>query len=176
MKSIANYLSIARILLAISLIFVKPLGAAFFIIYLACGISDAFDGYIARKTDTASKLGEKLDSIADFMMILVLIVLLYPVINLKIQFIIWIIIIGIVKIAAVIVAFIRYKTFGMLHTYSNKITGFMLFVFPLSLTFVKSDMLTYIICTTASISAIEEFLIDISSKKFEANKKSIFVK
>jgi phosphatidylglycerophosphate synthase len=173
-KSAANYLSIARMLLAITLIFVKPLSIAFFIIYLACGISDAFDGYVARKTGTASKLGEKLDSIADFMMVMVLIVLLYPFINLKIQIIIWIVIIGFVKIAAVIVAFIKYKTLGMLHTYSNKITGFMLFAFPLTLSFAKSDVLVYIICAAASISAIEELVIDISSKKFEANKKSIF--
>jgi phosphatidylglycerophosphate synthase len=173
-KSAANYLSIARMLLAITLIFVKPLSIAFFIIYLACGISDAFDGYVARKAGTASKLGEKLDSVADFMMVMVLIVLLYPIINPTFRIIIWIVIIGIVKIAAVIVTFIKYKTLGMLHTYSNKITGFMLFAFPLTLSFAKSDVLIYIICAAASISAIEELVIDISSKEFEANKKSIF--
>jgi CDP-diacylglycerol--glycerol-3-phosphate 3-phosphatidyltransferase len=108
------------------------------------------------------------------MMVMVLIVLLYPIINPTFRIIIWIVIIGIVKIAAVIVTFIKYKTLGMLHTYSNKITGFMLFAFPLTLSFAKSDVLIYIICAAASISAIEELVIDISSKEFEANKKSIF--
>lgn len=48
MKSIANYISIARIFLALTLALTKPLSIAFFTIYLVCGISDFFDGYIAR--------------------------------------------------------------------------------------------------------------------------------
>ena len=81
MKSVANFISAARILLTFTLILTKPLSAAFIIIYLFCGISDMLDGYIARKTGTTSKLGEKLDSLADFIMITVLIIILYPIVN-----------------------------------------------------------------------------------------------
>jgi len=176
MKSIANYISIARIFLALTLALTKPLSIAFFTIYLVCGISDFFDGYIARKTDTTSKLGEKLDSVADLIMIVVLMIVLYPIINLTVQIIVWIVIIGIIRAVSMMVVFVKYKTFGILHTYGNKITGVVLFAFPLSLAFVQPDVLMYIICVVASISAIEELSIHLSSNELLANKKSIFAK
>lgn len=176
MKSIANYISIARIFLALTLALAKPLSIAFFAIYLVCGISDVFDGYIARKTDTASKLGGKLDSIADLVMVVVLMIVLYPIINLTVQIIVWIVIIGIIRAVSVMVVFLKYKTFGILHTYGNKITGLVLFAFPLSLAFAQSDVLMCIICVIASISAVEEIFIHLSSNELRINKKSIFAK
>lgn len=177
MKSIANYISIGRIFFVFTLVLVKPLSITFFIIYLLCGISDIFDGYIARKTETISKLGGKLDSVADLVMVMVLIIILYPIINLTVQIIIWVVIIGIIRAISMIMVFVKYKTFGMLHTYSNKITGLMLFIFPLLLVFLQSDLLLmYILCVAASISAVEEFFIHLLSKELEINRKSIFVK
>ena len=180
MKSIANYISTSRIFLSLTLAFTKPLSIAFFVIYLVCGISDVFDGYIARKTGTTSKLGAKLDSIADLLMVVVLTIVLYPIIisifSLTVIIIIWIVIIGIIRVVSMIVVFIKYKTFGILHTYGNKITGLVLFAFPLSLAFVKLDVLMYIICVVASISALEELFIHLSSNELLINKKSIFLK
>lgn len=174
MKSIANYISIARIFLALTLTLAKPLSIAFLAIYLVCGISDVLDGYIARKTDTASKLGEKLDSFADLIMVVVLMSVLYPIINLTVRIIVWIVLIGIIRVVSMMVVFVKYKTFGILHTYGNKITGLVLFAFPLSLAFVQSDVLMNIICVVASASAFEELFINLSSNEFRANKKSIF--
>lgn len=176
MKSIANYISIARIFLALTLALVKPLSIGFLTIYLLCGISDALDGYIARKTDTASELGGKLDSIADLILVVVLVIALYPIINPTVQIIVWIVIIGIIRAVSMMVVFLKYKTFEILHTYGNKATGLVLFAFPLSLAFVQSDVLMYIICVVASISAIEELFIHLSSNELRTNRKSIFVK
>ena len=176
MKSIANIVSIARIVLSIILALTKPLSIAFFAIYVVCGISDIFDGYIARKMNTTSKLGEKLDSIADLIMIMILIIVLYPMINLTVQIIIWIVTIGIIRAMSVMVVFVKHKTFAILHTYGNKITGLVLFTFPVSLAFDQSDVMIYIICVVASISAIEELFIHLSSSELRANKKSIFIK
>ncbi|MBU3191867.1 CDP-alcohol phosphatidyltransferase family protein [Clostridium bowmanii] len=174
MKSIANYISISRAFLAPALALTKPLSITFFVIYLICGISDVFDGYIARKTNTTSQLGEKLDSVADLIMIMILIIVLYPIINLTVKIIVWVVIIGIIRVVSIIVVFVKYKTFGILHTYGNKITGIILFTFPISLTFIPLDVLIYMICVVASISAIEELFIHLSSNEFRANKKSLF--
>ncbi|MBW9148145.1 CDP-alcohol phosphatidyltransferase family protein [Clostridium sp. CM028] len=180
MKTIANYISIARIFFSITLLVAKPLSIVFFAIYLVCGISDVFDGYIARKTDTASKLGEKLDSVADLIMVVILTIVLYPIINSiinpTVQIIVWVVIIGIVRVVSMIVVFVKYKTFGILHTYGNKITGLVLFAFPLSLAFSQSDVLMYIICMVASAAAFEELFIHLLSNELQANKKSIFLK
>lgn len=174
--SIANYISIARILLVLTLVLIEPLSTMFFAVYFICGISDIFDGFIARKTNTTSKLGEKLDSAADLIMVAVLIGILYPIINPTVQILAWIVIIGIIRVISVMVVFLKYKTFGILHTHANKITGFTLFIFPMLLVTFPSDELMYGICIIASISAFEELFINLLSNELRANKKSIFTK
>lgn len=175
MKFIANYISISRILLSLALIFTKPLSIDFFVIYILCGVSDILDGYIARKTNTISELGGKLDSVGDLIMVMVLMILLYPIINPTLKIILWISIIAIIKVISIMVVFIKYKTFEILHTYGNKFTGLMLFAFPVSIVWVQSDITMYIICMIASISAIEELLINLLSNELRINKKSIFL-
>ena len=39
---------------------------AFYVFYIVAGVSDMLDGFVARKTDTVSKLGARLDTMADF--------------------------------------------------------------------------------------------------------------
>ncbi|KGE19715.1 CDP-alcohol phosphatidyltransferase family protein [Paenibacillus wynnii] len=177
MKSLANSISLTRIFLALALVVVKPLGIAFLSIYLICGMSDVLDGYIARKTDTASKLGEKLDSIADLILVVILIAVLFPLLTITVQILAWVIIIGIIRAVSMLVVFAKYKTFGILHTYGNKITGLVLFAFPLSLAFVPSEVVVmFIMCAVASLSAVEELLIHLSSHELQANRKSLFLK
>lgn len=65
LKNTANILSISRIMLLPALFFTYGNALLFTLIYLACGLSDVLDGYIARKTKSESTLGAKLDSIAD---------------------------------------------------------------------------------------------------------------
>lgn len=175
-KSIANHISISRILLAFTLALANPLSMAFIAIYLICGISDVFDGYIARKTNTTSKLGEKLDSLADLIMVVVLMIVLFPIINLTRLIIVWVVVIGIIRVVSMIMVFVKYKTFAILHTYGNKITGLVLFAFPLSFAFAQSEVFIYLICVVASISAIEELCIHLWSKQLKPNQKSIFSK
>ncbi|EHQ89901.1 CDP-alcohol phosphatidyltransferase family protein [Desulfosporosinus youngiae] len=176
MKSIANYISILRLFLSLTFAWVKPLSTEFYAIYMVCGISDVLDGYIARKTNTTSKLGEKLDSAADLTMVVVLIIVFYPIINPPVQIVTWIVIIVMIRAISMIIVFVKYRTFGILHTYGNKLTGFVLFAFPLSLAFFQPGLLMYIACAVASISAIEELAILLISNKLEVNRKSIFSK
>ena len=176
MKAIPNYISFSRIIFSLILIFIKPLSVAFYAIYIICGFSDILDGFIARKTGTTSRLGEKLDSMADMIMTGVLLVVLYPIVNPATKIIIWIISIGIIRLASMVVAMKKYKTFAMLHTYGNKITGIVLFIFPILLPYINTTMLMYIICVVASISAIEELIIQLTSSELQANRQSIFTK
>lgn len=159
MKVIPNCISAIRIIFSLVLIFVKPLSVAFYTIYFICGCSDIIDGFIARKTGTTSELGAKLDSIADIIMIGILLFLLYPIINPKIEIIIWVILIAFIRLIAMIVALKKYKTFASIHTYGNKITGMILFLFPILIPYIHTTILISIICVMASISAIEELII-----------------
>jgi phosphatidylglycerophosphate synthase len=176
MKSVANYISISRIVISLALLITKPLSSLFLFIYLIIGLSDILDGYIARKTCSTSKLGEKLDSMADMIFDVILIIILYPVVNPRILILIWIAIIAIIRIISVGIVCMKYKTFGMVHTLANKGTGLLLFLFPLFYSVIQSEALIYFICTIATISAIEELFIDFLSKEWQANRKSIFAK
>ncbi|MFW6015148.1 MAG: CDP-alcohol phosphatidyltransferase family protein [bacterium] len=167
---IPNYISLARILLVFTLVFVRPLSLEFFIIYLVCGISDMIDGYLARKMNTESKLGEKLDSLADFIMVSVVIIILYPIIDINVKIFYWIIGIVLIRLISIIIVYIKYKTFGIIHTLGNKITGLMLFVFPF---IIKSEVFIYLLCILGSLSTIEELIIHLFSTKYDANKKSL---
>ena len=52
----ANFITIIRILCSFALLFCTPLSLPFYALYTAAGLSDIFDGLIARKTNTATKL------------------------------------------------------------------------------------------------------------------------
>lgn len=174
MKHIANYISVSRIILSFLLLIIEPLSKEFLIIYIICGITDICDGYMARKTNTVSKLGDNLDSIGDFIMVIAVIFALYSATEINIIISIWVIVIGIIKILSIIIVFKKYKTFEMLHTYANKFTGVILFLVPIALHFIKLDIFMYVVCTSATIAAIEEVVINIISKELAINKKSVF--
>jgi len=176
MKAIPNCISVSRIIFSLILIFVKPLSTVFYAIYIICGLTDIVDGFIARKTGTTSSLGARLDSMGDMVMVGVLLLVLYPIINPPTQIIIWTISIGIIRLASMAVALKKYKTFAGLHTYGNKITGIVLFIFPILLLYINTNVLMYIICVVASISAIEELIIKLTSSQLQLNIKSIFEK
>lgn len=174
MKVIPNAVSITRIILSLSLIFIKPLSEKFYIVYIICGVSDVLDGFIARKTGTTSEIGSKLDSIADMIMIGVVLFLFYPIINPSAEIMVWVILISIIRIMGMIIALKKYKTFVSIHTYGNKITGMIFFLFPILFLYIDTSILIYIICITATISASEEFIIQLTSKEVQLNRKSIF--
>ena len=173
MKIIPNCISFTRIIFSLILLFVKPLSLVFYSIYFVCGGSDILDGFISRKTETTSILGAKLDSLADMIMAAVLLVVLYPMVKPSTKIIIWISLIGIIRLASIAVALKKYKTFASIHTYGNKITGIVLFLFPVMLSYVNTTVLMYITCVVASLSAIEELILQLTSSELQLNKKSI---
>ena len=59
----ANTITFFRIAAGIALLFCPVFSPAFYVFYIAAGLSDMLDGFVARKTDTVSKLGARLDTI-----------------------------------------------------------------------------------------------------------------
>ena len=55
----ANAITIFRMAASIVLLFCPVFSPAFYAFYIAAGLSDMLDGFVARKTDTVSKLGGK---------------------------------------------------------------------------------------------------------------------
>ena len=174
MKHIASFITASRIVGAFILLFVEPLSTLFFAVYIFCCISDVIDGYVARKTHTASKFGEILDSIADFMLIAVMLVVFIPLLTWEQWMLCWIGAIAAMRFTSLAVGFAKFRTFAFLHTFGNKATGIACACFPIFYQLSGLRVTALIVCVVASFSAFEELLINIGAKKLNRNQKSIF--
>ena len=114
------------------------------------------DGTIARKTRAVNKLGARLDTIADFVFMLVCSIKILPLIRIALWLWVWIIIIASIKIFNIALVFIRKKKLISIHSVFNKITGFALFLLPLSLTFLETTYSVATICVLATIAVVQE--------------------
>ena len=83
-------------------------------------------------------------------------------------------VITLIRILSIIIALQKYNKFAILHTYTNKLTGLLLFFIPYFMNLNSANIIVYIIGAIALISSIEELAINIKSKKLDLNKKSIF--
>ena len=155
-KYIANIITGSRIIFSLPLLFIPLSSAWFYVFYLFCGFTDMIDGTIARKTGAVSKLGARLDTIADFVFMLVCSIKILPLIRIALWLWVWIIIIASIKIFNIALVFIRKKKLISIHSVLNKITGFALFLLPLSLTFVGTNYSVATICILATIAVVQE--------------------
>lgn len=171
---LANCLSILRMILSLCILFTQGLSLAFFIIYILCGLTDIFDGYIARKTNSTTILGAKLDSFADMLMFLSMLYVLLPFLGISYFIIIWIFIIAIIKFISILIGFKKFNKFSLVHTYLNKLTGTLLVILPFLLLLFYSNILLIILCLIATIASIEELAIILISKDLDLNCKYIF--
>ena len=114
------------------------------------------DGTVARKTNSVSEFGARLDTTSDFIFFAVTFIKLLPVIHIPKWIWVWIVIIAIIKIFNVILGFIYTKKLITLHTVMNKITGLLLFLLPPSLQLVEIKYSLIAVCIVATFSAIQE--------------------
>lgn len=175
MKHLPNIITTGRIIFCIILIFTYKNQYLFPIVYIACGLSDFLDGYIACKTNTQSLIGARLDSFADLAMFgtIIPIILIFWGNELK-NFLPWIIVVLLIRIAGVIIAAYKYHSIVFLHTYGNKLTGALIFMVPLILIAFNNVNFLWPICIVSLLAAIEECLIHITADKFDLNRKGLF--
>ena len=155
-KHIANIITGCRIIGSILLLFFPAFSSGFYITYLLCGFSDMIDGTIARKTNSTSKFGSKLDTVAD--LIFVVVSLFKLILATRIPWWLWIWggIIAVIKISNIIWGYVSKKQFISLYTIMNKVTGLLLFLLPLTISFVELKYTSMVVCFLATLSAIQE--------------------
>lgn len=152
----ANLITSCRILLSLLLLFFPALSPGFYGLYLAAGLSDMLDGFVARRTNSASPLGAKLDSMADIVFLAVCLIKLLPVLALPVWLWVWVGLIALLRLVNVVSGFVRRKKLVLLHTRANKLTGALLFLLPLSLGFLNIAYTAVPLCALASFAAIQE--------------------
>ena len=117
------------------------------------------DGAVARKTGTVSEFSSRLDTIADIVFVAVCLIKVIPVLDVPVWLYIWITIIAFIKVANIAVGYIRQKEFISVHSLMNKMTGGLLFVFPLTLVYMDLRYSATVVCMVATVAAIQEWYL-----------------
>ena len=152
-----------RVVLSLTLLLSEPLSPSFYIIYCLCGLSDMVDGFVARRTNSESRFGERIDSFADIVFVAVCLCKLLPVIELPVWVCVWAAVIALIKVVSVVIGFVLAHSFLSLHTMMNKITGFTLFLIPFLVGIKGINIVAASVCVLASLAAIQEFLVVIKT-------------
>ena len=152
----ANTITFFRIAASIVLLFCPVFSPAFYVFYIAAGLSDMLDGFVARKTDTVSKLGARLDTMADFVFVVVCLIKLLPVLCIPAWLYAWIGIIALIKFVNIVSGFAVQKKLVAVHSVMNKVTGALLFLLPLTIPILPLKYSAIIICAVATFAAIQE--------------------
>ena len=152
----ANLITIIRILCSIALLFCAALSPWFYALYITAGVSDMVDGWVARKTNTVSEFGSKLDTIADIIFVVVCLIKLLPVLHLPVWIYVWVGVVACIKVFNIIYSYAVRKQFLADHSILNKVTGALLFVLPLTLSVIDVKYSTAVVCAVATVAGIQE--------------------
>ena len=155
-KNMANIVTSCRILGSVLLLFFPAFSIGFYILYIICGLSDMVDGTIARKTNNTSEFGAKIDTIADLAFVTAALIKLLPTLPIPQWLWIWGVVIAIIKVGNILWGYASQKQFVALHTMLNKLAGLLLFLLPLTLSFVEWKYSSIAVCSIATCAAIHE--------------------
>ena len=172
----ADTVTTMRIVCSFSLLMLPVSSPEFILIYTLVGLTDVLDGWLARKTGTASDFGARLDSIADLLFYGILLLRLLPTLWLALPQAVWYVVgaVLLVRILAYITAAVKYHRFASLHTCLNKLTGGAIFL--LAYVFAVSNGVAYgwAVCFLALAAALEELTIHLFQKEYCADRKTLF--
>ena len=163
-RQIPNILSAARIVIAIVIMFIPPYETAFYVIYAFCGISDLFDGVIARALHIESRLGGTLDTIGDTLLTWTACHVVFSNMDPLYPGLIGAILaVFAVRIIGAVITLCRFRKFAMLHTAGNKIAMIILYLYPFFYTLTANygcvQEVVYSICALGILAGIEEIVI-----------------
>ena len=152
----ANTITFFRIAASTVLLFYPVFTPAFYAFYIAAGLSDMLDGFVARKTDTVSMLGARLDTIADFVFVVVCMIKLLPILSIPVWLYAWIGIIALIKVVNIISGFAVQKKLVAVHSVMNKAAGALLFLLPLTIPVLSLKYFAIVVCAVVTFAAIQE--------------------
>lgn len=152
----ANFITSLRIICSIALLFCPALSQVFYVLYIIAGVTDMIDGTVARKTNTVSEFGSRLDTVADFIFVMVCLIKLIPVLNIATWIYVWIVLIALIKVMNVVFGYVVRKQFVAVHSVMNKATGALLFLLPLTLSVIELKYSSVFVCLFATIAAVQE--------------------
>ena len=156
MKRIPDLLSMSRIVLCLPLLMVDAMTVPFWVLYVIAGLTDILDGFLARRWGVESKLGARLDSLADFVFVLTVGYKFFPLLKLPATLWMMIGLIALIKVANAISSYMVKRRIEFLHTRANKLTGFLLFIGMMAIGQSYFVPVAWMIVCIALFAAIQE--------------------
>ena len=156
MKRIPDLLSMSRIVLCLPLLMVDAMTVPFWVLYVIAGLTDILDGFLARRWEVESKLGARLDSLADFVFVLTVGYKFFPLLKLPATLWMMIGLIALIKVANAISSYMVKRRIEFLHTRANKLTGFFLFIGMMAIGQSYFVPVAWVIACIALFAAIQE--------------------
>lgn len=144
--------------LAASIIMIAlPLSSFQFVaLYVAAGLSDILDGWIARRTGTESLFGSRLDSAADTFFVAAFMLRVVPGVDMPLHITVWLCLIVLAKAIIAVAGYAVYRRCG-LHTELNKISGILLFILPFTVPVVDVMVTGTALCALTTFAAVQEW-------------------
>lgn len=146
------------------------------IVLIVCLISDALDGYMARRLNQVTDFGGKFDSLADNILILsalTWILMLKPMV-LADHYMLCLLAIC-TYITSLAVGWIKFRQVGNLHLYLSKLSGLVQYVFIIH-TFSSatySPWLFYLAISIFFLSSLETLLLQLIVREVNGHMRSI---
>ena len=173
-ERMANFITSLRIIFSIALLFCPALSVPFYAMYIAAGFTDMIDGTVARKTNSVSEFGSKLDTASDFALVTACLIKLIPVLNIEAWMYIWIAVIALIKVNNIISGYVMQKKLAAVHSVMNKVAGVLLFALPFTLRVIELKYSAIVVCAAATFAAVQEGYY-IRTGRVEQNDKSCFL-
>ena len=156
----ANILTGMRILLSAALLACPAFSPVFYGVYVTAGLTDMIDGTVARKTNSVSGFGARLDTLADLALVTACLIRLLPAVDLPFWLYGWIALIACMQGLNLGVGLVFRKNLTAVHSVLNKVTGAALFLLPLTVPWLELKMTAVPVCALATAAAVQEgFLI-----------------
>ena len=142
---------------------------------IAAGLTDALDGYIARRRGLVTAYGSRLDSIADTLVVISVVgwvLLLRPEIFTRHELIVsvWIA----AEASAILIGWIKFRRIANLHLYLTKAAGVVGYVFIVySFMVGYSEAFFYVAISLLIAASLECLLVQLLSRNVDEHTKSI---
>jgi CDP-diacylglycerol--glycerol-3-phosphate 3-phosphatidyltransferase len=131
------------------------------------------DGALARKFKVTSSLGSLLDSIADVVLTVVVLVIARAIVNPPLSLIAWLFVILAIRLISLLIAWLRFHKTMFLHTTGNRVFGWLFFFYPFTLFLTTEFWIPVILCILATLAAFEEVLIMRAAPEFDPDIRSL---
>lgn len=172
-KQIPDFLSILRIAGAVALFVMPVFTLPFFIVYGVCVLFDFADGFLAKKLDVKTEIGNILDHVASILFV-VLITMKYTA---TVEIPVWAVFVAagivIIKCASIVFGAVRFRKAPFINTDWNKWAKIAFYLAPLWYIFAGIIFACVVVLFMLTVATVEELIIILTSKSFDPDVRTI---